>query len=502
MLTEFALSKRGEDVILGEHIVEVHVTDLTDGGQVLALHDVTSRVNELRERQQAEQRIRKIAMQDVLTGLPNRMAFNEYLDTSLSSREETLAVLSFDFNRFKEVNDLFGHAAGDLLLKTTASRIESLLVEGEYAARLGGDEFVLVQADATPATATDLANRLVTALSQPIDTDGRVIEPGISVGIAFYPEHGSTRQELLANADLAMYRAKTEAGLSVCVFGASIDEFVRERRKLAFDLKSAIQNDELSLYYQPQFSFTANSLSGFEALLRWKHPTRGFVSPAEFIPIAEENGLIATIDEWVLRNVCKQAVLWSSVPRFAVNISAKAISLSGIAATVHSIIAETGMPPSRLELEVTETALIQDLGRALHNLRQIKALGISIAMDDFGTGYSSLSLLNSFPFDRIKIDKSFIATADSDVRAGAIFKSVVGLGNALQVPVLVEGIETRSQFDFSAAAGCEEVQGYLVGKPLAKSSVEKLLEAKSADITVEEMWDWMANHNNPIRLTA
>jgi diguanylate cyclase (GGDEF)-like protein len=501
-LADFALAQKTQDVILGDKIVEVHLTELVDGGQVLALHDVTSRVNELKERERAEQRIRRIAMEDVLTGLPNRMAFNEHLDRALNDAGGPLAILSFDFNRFKEVNDLFGHAAGDLLLKTTASRIEAMLSPDEYAARLGGDEFVLVQRNATTASAADLANRLVSALSQTIETDGRVIEPGISVGIALHPDHGATRQELLANADLAMYRAKTEAGLSVCVFGEAIDEYVRERRKLAFDLKSAIQNNELSLYFQPQFSCATRELSGLEALLRWKHPTRGFVSPADFIPIAEENGLIATIDEWVLRNVCAQARLWPFVPRFAVNISAKAISLPGIASTVHSIVAETGISPSRLELEVTETALIQDLGRALHSLRQLKVLGISIALDDFGTGYSSLSLLNSFPFDRIKIDKSFIQTADSDKRAGAIFKSVIGLGSALQVPVLVEGIETASQFEFSSAAGCEEVQGYLTGRPLSTGSFEDLGLSANHAITIDQVWLWLEDKAVPKRLTA
>ncbi len=459
-----------KDVALGEFIVEAYKTDLNDGGMVLALHDVTTRVNDLKAKDLAEQRIRKIAMHDGLTGLPNRMAFNEFMDLSISeagAAQRQLAVLSFDFNRFKEVNDLFGHAAGDHLLKTTANRITALLQDGEYAARLGGDEFVLVQQSGDHMTATDLASRLNASLCQHIEFEGRIIEPGVSIGIAFFPQHGTSRQDLLANADLAMYRAKSEPGLPVCVFGANIDKFVRERRRLAHDLKSAIQNDEFSPYFQPQFNVTTGELAGLEVLLRWKHPTRGFVPPSEFIPIAEENGLISEIDEWVLRKSCKLAKEWPAVPRFAVNISAKAIGLASIAATVRTILAETDMSPSRLELEVTETALIQDLGRALHSLRQIKALGISIAMDDFGTGYSSLSLLNSFPFDRIKIDKSFITTSDVDQRAGAIFKSVVGLGTALQVPVLAEGIETESQYRFTQEAGCEEAQGYLMGKPMS-----------------------------------
>jgi diguanylate cyclase (GGDEF)-like protein len=479
-LTQLASKATEKDVVLGEFVVEVYKTELNGGGTVLALHDVTTRVNDLKAKDQAEQRIRKIAMHDGLTGLPNRMAFNEFMDDSITNAQTantSLAVLSFDFNRFKEVNDLFGHAAGDYLLKSTANRITALLREGEYAARLGGDEFVLVQQDGNNTSATDLASRLTTELCQHIEFEGRIIEPGISVGIAFYPQHGSSRQDLLANADLAMYRAKSEPGLPVCVFGASIDQYVRERRRLAHDLKSAIQNDEFSPYFQPQFNVKTGELSGLEVLLRWKHPTRGFVPPSEFIPIAEENGLIAEIDEWVLRKSCKLAREWPAVQRFAVNISAKAIGLPSIASTVRSIIAETDMSPSRLELEITETALIQDLGRALHSLRQIKSLGISIAMDDFGTGYSSLSLLNSFPFDRIKIDKSFITTADVDKRAGAIFKSVVGLGTALQVPVLAEGIETEGQYTFTQEAGCEEGQGYLMGKPMSVDQFVALSDA-------------------------
>jgi diguanylate cyclase (GGDEF)-like protein len=477
MLSNLAATTADKDLALGDLIVEVYKTDLTGGGTVLALHDVTTRVNEFKAKDLAEQRIRKIAMSDGLTGLPNRMAFNEYLDSALadaSTNTTPLAIVSFDFNRFKEVNDLFGHAAGDHLLKTTAQRIQSLLNETEYAARLGGDEFVLVQANANNQTAMDLASRLTECLSQHIECEGRIIEPGISVGISFFPEHGNSRQELLANADLAMYRAKSEPGLSVCVFGAAIDKFVRERRRLAHDLKVAISNNEFQPYFQPQFFVETGELAGLEVLLRWKHPLRGFVPPSEFIPIAEENGLIAEIDEWVLRKSCELARRWPMVPRFAANMSAKAISLAGIASKVQNIVMETGMEPGRLELEVTETALILDTQRALHSLRQLKALGISIAMDDFGTGYSSLSLLNMFPFDRIKIDKSFIITADSDRRAGAIFKSVVGLGTALQVPVLAEGIETEEQYEFCREAGCEEAQGYLMGRPMSIEHYEKI----------------------------
>jgi diguanylate cyclase (GGDEF)-like protein len=479
-----------KDAQVGDHILEVSVTALKDQSRVIVLHDVTQRVHDLRELEKAEQQVRAIAMKDGLTELPNRLAFNDYLDSCFESSRissSAFAVLSFDFNRFKEVNDVFGHAAGDLLLKTTAARLRDVILKDEYAARLGGDEFSLVQINADVTSATGLAKRINEALCQSIMYEDKVIEPSVSIGIAFYPEHGKDRHELLANADLAMYRAKTSGGLPVCVFGAQIDKYVRERRKIAFDLKNAISDNELELYYQPQFSVADQTLQGFEALLRWKNKTRGFVSPAEFIPVAEENGLIHAIDEWVLREACTAAARNPNMRRIAVNISAKAIGLSTMAANVRQILIETGLSPSRLELEVTETALIQDLNRALHCLRQLKSLGITIAMDDFGTGYSSLSLLNSFPFDRIKIDKSFVQSSGNNKRAGAIFKTVIGLGKALEVPVLVEGVETHGQLSLSQEGGCDEVQGYYFSKPLQASVVESITAGRERIIHAETM---------------
>jgi diguanylate cyclase (GGDEF)-like protein len=485
-LVDLTIRTEEKDIAVGNRVVEAHSTELPGGGSVLALHDVTGRVNDLKERELAEQRIRKIALQDGLTGLPNRMAFNDYLDRCLETaavRMSRIAVLSFDFNQFKEVNDVFGHAAGDKLLRSAAKRLTALLSSREYAARLGGDEFVLVQECADDESAKHLAERIVKRLSKPVEWENRVFEAGVSVGISFYPEHGQSRQELLANADLAMYRAKGDLTRSICVFDASMDQFVRERRKIAHELRSAIQNNELTVHFQPQFNTADGKLSGFEALVRWNHRSKGGVPPAEFIPVAEENGMIKEIDEWVLRQTCRAAVRWNLGSRVAVNVSAKAICQAGFANTVHSIVMGTGISPSHLELEVTETALIQDLNRALHTLRQIKSLGISIAMDDFGTGYSSLSLLNSFPFDRIKIDKSFIHQAGTNVRADAIFHSVIGLGVALRVPILVEGVETQEQLGFVANAKCEEVQGNRLGYPVPELVVENIL-ARLAGTTV------------------
>ncbi len=477
-LVELAVQSAEQDIALGSRTAEVHCMALPDGGSVLALHDVTARVTELRERALAEQRVRRIAMHDALTALPNRIAFNDALDESLvraGAEGERLALLSFDFNRFKEVNDLFGHAAGDELLRAAAQRLLPVLSEGDFAARLGGDEFVLIHRVTSDQSAISLAQQVARNLSMPIEFQGRVIEPGVSIGLAFFPEHGLRREELLANADLAMYRAKSDGGSSYCVFDVNMDEYIRERRKIAHELRNALHEEEFSLHCQPQFRTTTGELAGYEVLLRWHSPSRGKVPPSIFILVAEETGLIREIDEWVMRSACAAAAKWPLPIKVAVNLSARAICHSGIADTVRSILLETGLQPSRLELEVTETALINDLSRALHNLRQIKACGVSIAMDDFGTGYSSLSLLNSFPFDKIKIDRSFIQAVGHNDRADSIFRAVAGMGKALSVPVLVEGVETREQYEFAQSLDCDEVQGYYSGRPIPETEVAAYL---------------------------
>lgn len=476
-LVELAMQNGTKDIIVGERTAEVHCMAMPDGGSVLALHDVTARVNELRDREVAEQRVRKIAMHDTLTGLPNRMAFNSRLDQCLEQATAVgnrMAVLSFDFNRFKEVNDLFGHAAGDELLKKAAERLLPLLSEREFAARLGGDEFVLVHEAPTDDSAITLASRIAAQLAMPVEWHGQMIEAGVSIGIAYCPDHGHKREELLANADLAMYRAKSNLGSTYCVFDAEMDEFIRERRKIAHELRNALHDGELKLFCQPQYKTMTGELVGFEVLLRWHNRLRGIVSPVDFIVIAEETGLIKEIDDWVMREACSIAAKWSSSIKVAVNISARAICHPGVIDTVRNILLETGLPPSRLEIEVTETALINDLSRALHNLRQIKASGVAIAMDDFGTGYSSLSLLSSFPFDKIKIDRSFIQAVGQNARADSIFKAVAGMGKALSVPVLVEGIENDAQLSFAQDLDCDEVQGYHCGRPIPSERVEDL----------------------------
>jgi diguanylate cyclase (GGDEF)-like protein len=493
--TQCALEK---DIVFDEHIFESHVTTLPDGTSIVALHDVTQRVNDLRDRERAEEKIRVVAMQDALTGLPNRMDFNAHLDDCLAKarlESASVAVLLFDFNRFKEVNDLFGHAAGDQILRTAAARLREVLTEGEYCARLGGDEFVLIQYGCTSDSAIELARRVVDCLQLRIEWEDKIIEASVTLGVATFPSQGESRQELLANADLAMYRGKSAVDRSVCVFDASMDQFIRNRRALAHDLRRAIVDDELTLDLQPQVGSSAGEVVGFESLLRWHSPSRGMVSPAEFIPIAEENGLIIEIDKWVLQRSCRLLAQYAWLPRLAVNISARAICQSNLVNEIRATLLESGISPARLELEVTETALVHDLTRALHNLRQIKALGISIAMDDFGTGYSSLSLLNSFPFDRIKIDGSFIQLTGNNERADAIFKAVIGLGAALRVPVLAEGIETEQQLLFAIESGCEELQGFHFGRPISERLMVELWTALNGRMTLANLKEWQDLHN-------
>jgi diguanylate cyclase (GGDEF)-like protein len=498
-LVDLALANSERDIEIGSKTAEVHCLALPDGGQVLALHDVTARVTELREREDSENQIRQIAMHDTLTGMPNRIAFNARLDESLQeagASDSRLAIVSFDFNRFKEVNDLFGHAAGDEMLRAVAHRLPPILHDGDFAARLGGDEFVLIHKVTSEQSAIELSRELARALSLPIEFHNHAIEAGVSVGIAYFPDHGRHREELLANADLAMYRAKSGIGTPYCVFDAPMDAFIRERRKIAHELRNAIPNKEFKVYCQPQLKANGTELVGFEALLRWESGSRGLVPPQDFISVAEETGIIREIDEWMMRAACLAAAKWPMPVKIAVNMSARAICSANIVETVRNILIETGLAPHRLEVEVTETALINDFNRALHNLRQLKAAGVSIAMDDFGTGYSSLSFLHAFPFDKLKIDRSFIQSVGQSERAVSIFKAVAGLGKALDVPVLIEGIETEEQMMFAQTLGCEEVQGFYYGRPVAEAEACRMLAALAmgkplpkVERAIHETWD-------------
>jgi diguanylate cyclase (GGDEF)-like protein len=382
---------------------------------------------------------------DALTGLPNRITFNTRLDREIKVASEAgqkLAILCIDLDRFKEINDLFGHSAGDRVLKAVTGRAASVLDESQMLARLSGDEFaVIVPRLSNPTTAGLVAESILEAL-QAANNNDEADRTAASIGIAIYPDDATDRNALLTHADTALNRAKNEGRGIYRFFEASMGATVRDRRLLEHDLRNAIARNELRLVYQPQKDIQTGEIVAFEALLRWKHPTRGNVPPAEFIPIAEDTGIILQIGEWVLRAACREAATWTRPLTVAVNVSTVQVHNVEFAHAIHEILFETRLAPQRLELEITETALVRDLHRALATLRRIKMLGVRIAMDDFGTGYSSLSNLRAFPFDKIKIDGSFIKSVNANEQAAAIVRSVVGLGRALKLPVLAEGVET------------------------------------------------------------
>jgi len=434
-------------------------------------HQVVA-VRDLQARKAAEQHIHYLAHHDALTSLPNRNHFNARLDQELVAltRGESLAVLCLDLDRFKEVNDLFGHAAGDTVLQTVAARVTAVLDERQIMARLGGDEFaVLMPGVANPAAASRLAETILEALRTTSDAP-ETNSISTSIGIALYPDDATDRQSLLTHADTALYRAKSEGRNTYRFFEAKMGAEVRERRMLEHDLRHAIARNELRLVYQPQKDVQSRAVTGFEALLRWKHPTRGEISPVIFIPIAEETGAILEIGDWVLTTACREAAAWTVPLTVAVNVSAVQLYNANFVQELHQILLETGLSPRRLEVEITETALVRDFNRALTTLRQIKALGVRIAMDDFGTGYSSLSNLRAFPFDKIKIDGSFIKSVNSNDQAATIVRAVLGLGRGLRLPVLAEGVETDAELQFLQDELCDEVQGYLLGRPAAIGS--------------------------------
>jgi diguanylate cyclase len=419
-------------------------------------------------RAESVEHLRNMALSDMLTGLPNRAAFNDRLDADLvgaASEGGKLALIGIDLNRFKDINDLRGHHAGDEVLRILARRFASLVRDGEYIARVGGDEFVALQRFERRDALDDFLARLETALFRPIRYDDWEVVSGASLGVAIYPDDATSKTVLINNADLAMYRAKAELTRSVCFYEPKMDETARARRSLAADLREALLRGQLSVHYQVQTAIASGEVCGYEALLRWEHPRHGFISPGVFIPLAEENGLILHIGAWVLREACSRAATWSPPFKVAVNLSPVQFAHADLPALVSEVLAETGLPPARLELELTESTIFADRERSLEVLQRIKALGVSLALDDFGTGYSSLDTLRSFPFDKIKLDQSFVSEAESNRQATAIIRAVLALGKSLGIPVLAEGIETQDQFDLLAGEGCDEVQGFLLGRP-------------------------------------
>ncbi|AZO48240.1 MAG: EAL domain-containing protein [Mesorhizobium sp.] len=445
------------------------------GGWVATFDDVT-------ERQLVEERMTHLAHHDTLTNLPNRSMFRERLDKALSEATVApMAIFSLDLDRFKAVNDTFGHPAGDWLLKCVAERLQRCLRnETDVVARFGGDEFAIIQFNVKGADdAERLAKRIVEVIGKPYRDKSRDMHVGISLGIALYPNDGKDADTLLKNADMALYRGKSEGRNVYRFFEPGMDAMVRARQVLETDLEAALPRHEFELEFQPIMNIPSGEVVGAEALMRWHSPTRGRVSPDDFIPAAEETGLIVQLGDWALRKACTAAAGWPHAMRIAVNVSAVQIKSGTFARSVIAALAFSGVPADRLELEITETVLMDESDTVLKTLGQLRDLGIRIALDDFGTGYSSLGYLRRFPVDKIKIDRSFIRDIDNRDTA-AIVRAVIGLGAQLGITVTAEGVETEAQLDMLREAGCVEAQGYLIGVPSTAAEINRLLRTGTA----------------------
>ncbi|MFO1110961.1 MAG: EAL domain-containing protein [Bradyrhizobium sp.] len=440
-------------------------------GYLVAVVDIT-------ERRKAEARIAHMAHHDGLTNLPNREFYQERLRQALERADagKHIAVLCVDLDLFKNVNDSFGHPAGDRLLKQVAERLRGEIRGDNIVARLGGDEFAIVLASGvSPNEASNFADRLIGVLSARYDIDGVEAVVGASIGIALSPGDGITPEELMRNADMALYRAKSDGGGVHRFFEREMDRQAQKRRDMERDLRAAFANGEFELHYQPLVDIADNRISGFESLLRWRHPDKGMVSPAEFIPVAEDIGLIVALGEWVLREACTEAAKWPAEIKVAVNLSPVQFRSRNLVQAVVSALAHSGLSPRRLELEITETVFLAETEANLAILHQLRELGVSISMDDFGTGYSSLSYLRSFPFDKIKIDRSFVKDLVKRSDCVAIVRAISGLGRSLNITTTAEGVETTDQLDWLRAEGCNEVQGFLFSAARPAGEIDRLL---------------------------
>jgi len=459
-------------------IISIHCRLLEDGSWVATHEDVT-------EQRLAEARVSFMANHDPLTGLSNRTHFSEQLQILFArvERGHAFALHALDLDRFKSVNDSFGHAAGDELLQQVAARLKAIVRSGDVITRLGGDEFAILQYSLVkPDEASALAARIVEALGRPFLIGGHEVGIGASIGIALAPGDTSDPEELMQKSDLALYRAKADGRNAYRFYEQEMNAAQQARRSIKSEMQSAIQNGEFELYYQPIVDTEARTIRCFEALIRWLHPTRGLIAPAEFIGVAEENGLIQPIGEFVLQTACREAATWPDHVKVAVNLSPTQFKSRNIVAIVKSALADAKLEPHRLELEITETLLLQNREFALKCLHQFRDMGIGIAMDDFGTGYSSLSYLRSFPFDKIKIDRSFVAEILTKDDSFAIVHAAIGLSDKLGMTSTAEGVETAEEYAALQAQGCTNIQGYYISRPLPASRVLGFLERHSGGL--------------------
>lgn len=443
-----------------------------EGGGWVATHD------DITEIRRIEAQIAHMAHHDALTDLPNRVRFREELESAIerARRGDNLWILCLDLDHFKAVNDTLGHPVGDALLQVVAERLTAATRKCDIVARLGGDEFAVLQGGIKDAArAQALAERIIESLSAPYDIDGHHVVVSASIGIAVAPTDSEDADQLLKLADMALYRAKTEGRSTLRFFEPEMDTTIQARRALELDLRKALANGEFELHYQPQINIASGRITGFEALLRWHQPERGEMQPNDFIPLAEEIGLIGQIGAWVLKEACREAATWPEDINLAVNLSPAQFIGRELVLDVMAAIGQSGLAPGRLELEITETVMLQDTGATLTTLHALRELGVRISMDDFGTGYSSLSFLRRFPFDKIKIDQSFIRDLPVEKDSLAIVKAVVGLGSSLGIPTTAEGVETAEQFARLRDHGCIEVQGYLFSPARSARDIPEIL---------------------------
>jgi diguanylate cyclase (GGDEF)-like protein len=492
--THDMLSKRVAEA-LKPHLAAAHersrgtlwVFATTGIGAVIALLIATCLLERrTRQKQAAEFRIHHLAYHDALTNLPNRLLLHQRLEQTMAGgrRIQPVAVLSLDLDHFKNVNDALGHPVGDALLKAVAQRLRHSIRETDTVARMGGDEFVflLIGAEAS-TTAEVLSKRIIATISTPFDIGGDQLVVGASIGIAISPKDGNDPDSLLKHSDMALYSAKRQGRGTYCFFDHDMNKALHIRRALEQDLRKALSRNEFELHYQPIIHLERNEICAFEALLRWRHPERGIIAPAEFIPLAEETGLIVPIGEWVVRRACSEAASWPVRIKVAVNLSSVQFIGTTLLESVCNALSSSSLAPERLELEITESVLLERSQLTLTILHQLRKLGVHIALDDFGTGYSSLSYLRSFPFSKIKIDRSFTA----DLTMGqpdslAIIRAVVQLANALGMSTTAEGVETQGQLLLARTEGCTEVQGNLFGLPKSTADVTTILSQPEDEI--------------------